>query len=169
MLTVTIGFYVWLKSILAGIIFIPIHSVFLVWCVNFLTYPAILTNVPYSSFLRWVIPVSKKSIIYYKLIPPLKLYKLVKIFFRLCSLWLVESSWQWRRVGHWINSYEPPTLTSLWIVILQIRVYAIYGKNKWTFLIFAIMNMVSLTICSLQASGYLGWSLINDTKSLSKK
>ncbi|PAV15368.1 hypothetical protein PNOK_0913100 [Pyrrhoderma noxium] len=40
-------------------------------------------------------------------------------------------------------------------VILQICVYAIYGKNKWILLISVLMNMVSLTICALQTFGYL--------------
>ncbi|PAV15510.1 hypothetical protein PNOK_0927400 [Pyrrhoderma noxium] len=40
-------------------------------------------------------------------------------------------------------------------VILQLRVYAIYGRNKFILLIVILMNMVSLTICALQTSGYL--------------
>ena len=158
MLTVNIGFYVWLKSVWAGIILIPLQTISLVWCVNLLPCPIILTNTTYSSIMMWPTHVSRKSIIYNRLIHLLKSCGLLKLFFRIRSLQLVESSWQWRKVGHQMSNYNFLVVTDFWIVILQIRVYAIYGKNKWMLSIFVLMNAISICMCAFQASGYLGQS-----------
>ena len=40
------------------------------------------------------------------------------------------------------------------LVILQMRVYAIYGRSKWVLVALVFMTIVSVIICVLQTVGY---------------